>query len=122
LPAGFKTLHDIEAWIAAKDLAREIYLETRDGPASRDFGFRDQIQRAAVSTMTNVAESHGRRSPADKARFLDVARGSGKEVQSLVFLGREIGYFSDERSDELLRLSDRALSLITGWARYLRGL
>jgi len=54
--SAIRTLQDLEAWKAAKELAKMIYIVSSTGPISQDFGYRDQIRRAAVSTMSNVAE------------------------------------------------------------------
>jgi four helix bundle protein len=78
---------DLHVWQEARILARGIYEKFGIGsPAERDFGFRDQIQRAAVSVMNNIAEGFERRTPTDFARFLDLAKGSCGELRSLLNL------------------------------------
>lgn len=77
-----KKLEDIEAWQRARKLLQEIYQITgRDGFA-KDFGLRDQIRRAAVSSMSSIAEGYGRRSNREFANFLSYSQGSIAEVQS----------------------------------------
>src|SRR5213078_231745 len=90
--ASIKRFEEILAWQRAKELVREVYLACHRGQFSRDFGLRDQICRAAVSSMSNVAEGFGRKSSKDFAHFLDVARGSGLEVQSLLYVARDLNY------------------------------
>src|SRR6266849_6784408 len=118
--ASIKRFEEILAWQKAKDLVREIYLVCSDGRFSRDFGLRDQICRAAVSSMSNIAEGFGRRSGKDFAHFLDVARGSALEVQSLLYVARDLNYIKEDDFDRLYRLAEETISLIGGFTSYLR--
>ena len=71
-----RKFEDLEVWQIARDLSVEIYRATQDGKFSRDFGLRDQIRRAAVSVMSNIAEGFDRYSRAEFKQFLSIARGS----------------------------------------------
>jgi four helix bundle protein len=73
---------ELLVWQKAKRLCVEVYRVTGAGPFMRDFGLRDQIQRAAVSVMSNIAEGFERNSRAEFARFLAIARGSAGEVRA----------------------------------------
>ena len=102
---------ELVVWRKAKDLAVEIYRLSSEGRFSRDFGLRDQIRRAAVSVMSNVAEGFERYSRAEFKHFLAVARGSASEVRCQLHLARELGYLTEashqhlhERCTELSRL------------------
>ena len=75
---------DINAWQEARKLVKMIYELTHTGKLAKDFGIRDQIQRAAVSSMTNIAEGFDCESKVEFARFLGIARRSAVEVQSLL--------------------------------------
>ena len=75
---------DIEGWQEARKLVKMIYKLTWEGKFAKDFGLRDQIQRAAVSAMTNIAEGFDCDSKVEFARFLGIARRSAVEVQSLL--------------------------------------
>ena len=103
--AGFK---DLKVWKRAKDLAVDIYKETREGPFGRDFGFRDQIRRAAVSIPSNIAEGDERGSNKDAVRFFYFAKGSLAELQTQLEIAFEIGYLTSENTQEL----DHKCSLI----------
>jgi four helix bundle protein len=92
---------------------------TLRGNAKRDYVYRDQIHRAAISVMTNVAEGFGRRSHGDFARFLDFARASAREVQSLLYLGRDFGYLEPEEFDILYNQAGKTASIITNLMRSL---
>ena len=101
-------------------MVREIYLVGREANFSRDFGLKDQICRAAVSSMSNIAEGFGRKSAKDFAHFLDVARGSALEVQSLLYVARDLKYIDEADFDRLYKLADETVSLIAGFTAYLR--
>jgi four helix bundle protein len=77
---------DLEAWQQARHLVNEIYSLTRENSSlSKDFGLTDQVQRAAVSIMSNVAEGFERTLP-EKIQFYNIARGSTGEVRSLLYV------------------------------------
>jgi four helix bundle protein len=101
---------DIQAWQKARELVCEIYKISSKGRLDKDFALRDQLCRAAVSSMSNIAEGFSRISDKDFARFLDIARGST--------LG--IGYIEKEEFERLYKLADETTSLIGGFTSYLR--
>jgi four helix bundle protein len=78
---------DLEAWQQARHLVNEIYSLTRENSSlSKDFGLTDQVQRAAVSIMSNIAEGFERTHLPEKIQFYNVARGSTGEVRSLLYV------------------------------------
>jgi four helix bundle protein len=93
---------DLIAWQKAKALCVQVYRVTETGRFSRDFGLRDQIQRASVSVMSNIAEGFDRNSRPEFARFLTFARGSAGEVRSQVYLASELGYIRPEEAAALI--------------------
>ena len=97
----------------------EVYALTRVGPLSRDYGLRDQLQRASVSVMSNIAEGYERDSNREFRRFLAIAKGSVGEVRSLLYLTRDLAYIDmptgQRLHDDALRLSRQ----IAGFMRYL---
>lgn len=113
-------IEDIQAWQKARELVRGIYQCSRTGSLGKDFGLRDQIQRAAVSTMSNIAEGFGRKSDREFSRYLDIARGSAFEVQSLLYVAQDCGYIEQKQFIELYRLDQETISLIAGFTSYLR--
>jgi four helix bundle protein len=92
---------DLVVWQKAKVLCVDVYRVTAEGRFARDFGLRDQIQRASVSVMSNIAEGFERSGSAEFARFLSIARGSAAEVKSQLYLAEELGYVDGERSRTL---------------------
>ena len=93
---------DLLVWQKAMRLCVAVYRATRGRDFARDFGLRDQIQRAAVSILSNIAEGFDRNSRAEFARFVSIARGSAGEVRAQLYLARELGYLGDEEARELL--------------------
>lgn len=92
-------------WQKAKDLAVEIYKMTQEKSISRDFGFKDQIQRAAVSIPSNIAEGEQLGSDKQSVRHLYIARGSSAELMTLLMIATEVGYVSKEYADILIERS-----------------
>ena len=118
--AAIRRLEDIDAWASATELASEIYTVTRRGPWLSDLALRDQIRRAAVSAASNIAEGYGRKTNREFARFLDIARGSATEVQSLLYLAKNVGYLTDDAFRQLRRIAREVTAKITALANYLR--
>ena len=77
---------DLEVWKEARRLTNEVYATTRDTGFSKDFGLRDQIRRAAVSVMSNVAEGFERGGNQEFVQFLYIAKGSCGEVRSQLYV------------------------------------
>jgi four helix bundle protein len=96
---------DLIAWQKARELTKAVYLVTRQEPFAKDFGLSGQIQRAAVSIMSNIAEGYERNSSADFHRFLVMAKASCAEVRSQLFVALDIGYLT---TDEFTRLHTQA--------------
>ena len=116
-----KRFEDLWIWQQVRELVKEGYEDFRAGPSSRDFGFRDQIQRAGVSIMNNLAEGFERTTDADFARFLDVAKGSCGEVRSLYYTAEDLAYI-DSASAEARRSKARKISAgIAALTAHLRG-
>jgi four helix bundle protein len=112
-----KQFEELTIWQSARKLVPKVYCELNQ---NNDFGFRDQIQRAAVSAMTNIAEGFERRSAADFARFLDIAKGSSGEVRSLLYVAEDL-YYIEAKTAEQLRADYESLSKgIAALARSIR--
>ncbi len=118
--ATVKRFEDIQAWQKARELVGEVYKACAKGPLQRDFGLKDQLCRAAVSAMSNIAEGFARKTDRDFAHFLDVAKGSAVETQSLLYAALDIGHITTDESRRLHGLAEETASLIGGLAAYLR--
>jgi four helix bundle protein len=112
---------DILAWQKARLLVREVYMTCDGTRLGKDYPLRDQLCSAAISSMSNTAEGFSRRNDKEFARFLDIARGSAAEVQSLPYVALDVGYVLQPEFDRLYGLAAETASLITGLTTYLRG-
>jgi len=92
--AKIERFEEIEAWQDARLLVKGIYEVTDGGRFARDFGLRDQIRRAAISTMSNIAEGFERGSDKDFIRFLYMAKASAGEVRSQLYVAMDLGLSS----------------------------
>ena len=115
-----RRFEDLWVWQQARELVKEIYQDFHTAGGARDFGFRDQIQRAAVSIMNNLAEGFERSTDADFARFLDIAKGSCAEVRSMYYTAEDLGYIASDLA-EMRRSKARQISAgIASLAAHLR--
>jgi len=111
---------DIEAWRKARELTKEIYALTNDGPFARDFGLRDQIRRAVVSIMSNIAEGFGRGGNKEFIQFLSTAKGSASEVQAQLYVALDAGYINQDQFQKLYSETEATARMIAGLLRYLQ--
>lgn len=107
---------DIIAWQKAKELTLLIYAVFKD---SKDFGFRDQMQRASVSIMNNIAEGFERRGDKEFKHFLFIAKGSCGEVRSMLYLALSLGYMDKKQYEEHHSLSVEISRLLSGFIKTL---
>jgi four helix bundle protein len=117
--AKIERFEDIEAWQDARRLVMSIYELTGEGRFAKDFGLRDQIRRAAVSAMSNIAEGFERGSDRDFARFLFMAKGSAGEVRSQLYVASDLGYVDNHAADEIGARLQTLSRRISGFIKYL---
>ncbi|MEH2229456.1 MAG: four helix bundle protein [Nostoc sp.] len=103
-----ETFEDLKIWQKGIDLVKQIYLRTKEGELSKDFGLRDQLRRATVSIPTNIAEGFERFSRKEYLNFLNIAKGSAGEVRSLLRVALEVGYLDQPTYTQL---SNQAIEL-----------
>ncbi|MGQ9627965.1 MAG: four helix bundle protein [Anaerolineae bacterium] len=111
---------DVKAWQEARLLTNMVYEVSDSGSFAKDFGLRDQIRRAAGSTMHNIAEGFDTGSDTEFIRFLKYARRSASEVQSQLYIALDQRYITQE---QFRRIYDQATSvkrLINAFIGYLR--
>jgi four helix bundle protein len=116
----FRHFTDIHAWRVARDVAVGVHGFTAVDPLRREFGLRDQIRRAAVSIMANIAEGFARGSDKEFARFLDIARGSAAELESHLLLVDALHPHLNPHISHLRSQLDLVLSMIAKLTTYLR--
>ena len=118
--ATFQKFEDIEAWQRARKLTREIYTVSNENPFSKDFGLRDQIRKASVSVMSNIAEGFERGGTKEFIQFLSIAKGSSGELRSQLYVALDQGYLKEEMFDRLLVTALETSRMISGLINYLR--
>ena len=105
---------DFIVWQKARKLTSEIYKVTNDGKFARDFGLRDQIRRAAISSMSNVAEGFERGRPTEFHQFLSIAKGSCAELRSQLYVALDVNYLSAETFEALMAQADEVGKMLGG--------
>lgn len=94
--ATFQTFEDIQCWQRARELTRKIYNSSKRAPFSTDFGLRNQIRKASVSIMSNIAEGFDRNGTAEFVQFLSIAKGSAAEVRCQLYVAADQGYINEK--------------------------
>lgn len=118
--ATIKRFEEIEGWQKARELTGFVYEITRQERFARDFGLKDQIRRAAVSAMSNIAEGFERDGRAEFVQFLSIAKASAGEVQSQLYIALDQGYVSQAEFERGYALCKETANLIGGFMIYLR--
>jgi four helix bundle protein len=111
---------EIESWKKARVLTGEIYHVTASGDFARDFGLRDQIRRASVSSMSNIAEGFERGGNKEFVQFLSNAKGSTGEVRSQLYVALDAGFINQKQFGDLYGHAEETSKLIAGFMRYLQ--
>ena len=115
-----RSFEDLWIWQQSRLLVRNVYVDFGYGtPAVRDYGFRNQIQEAAVSIMNNIAEGFERRTDGEFARFLDIAKGSCGEVRSMYYVAEDLRYVTAEVANERRQMARRISAGINSLAAHL---
>ena len=116
----FVRFEEIEAWIEARRLTKMVYSLSNVGKFSKDFGLRDQVQRASVSVMANIAEGFDGGSDRAFINFLNYAFRSATEVQSLLYVAADVAYITESDFQQSYDQTLKTKRLIGGLIRYLR--
>jgi four helix bundle protein len=115
--ATIKDFEGLEIWKNARMLTRQVY---QDFQIIKDFGFRDQIQRSAVSVMNNIAEGFCRSTEREKVNFLNFARGSVGEVKNMYYVAEDLKYLSPETSMNRRNSAQGLMNGISSFMKYLK--
>jgi four helix bundle protein len=110
---------DIKAWQMAKELVTAIYRISGNGQFNKDLGLREQIRRASVSVMSNIAEGFERGTDKEFQRFLYMAKGSAGEVRSQLVVAHELGYVSAKDFADLKDQAEEVSKALSGFITYL---
>ena len=109
-----KRFEDLLAWQKARQLTKAVYLTTQAGPFARDFGLASQIQRAAVSIMSNIAEGFERGRTNEYHHFLCIAKASCAEVRCQLYVALDVGYIAQSEFQQLLTAMEEVGRILGG--------
>lgn len=113
---------DIDAWKEARGLTKEVYRITTLPVFSKDWGLSQQIQRASVSIMNNIAEGFDAGSRAEFLKFLGYARRSASEVQCDLYVALDRGYIEQGDFNNMYERAEKTRRMVTAFMKYLKGL
>lgn len=118
--SAFQRFEDIDAWQKARELTKAIYALSNDGQFARDFGLRDQIRRASVSIMSNIAEGFERGGDKEFFQFVSLAKGSSGEVRAQLYVALDAGYIDQQTFSRLSDMATQINRMLAGLMKYLR--
>ena len=118
--ATISKFEDIEAWQLAREMTKAIYAISNDGAFARDFGLRDQIRRASVSIMSNIAEGFERGGDKEFLQFVSLAKGSSGEVRAHLYVALDAGYIDQQTFSRLSDMATQINRMLAGLMKYLR--
>lgn len=116
---GITQFEDIEAWKTARQLTNAVYAHTNQQGFNRDFGLRDQIRRASVSVMSNIAEGFESRTDVQFINFLGMARASAGEVRAQLYIALDQKYITEEQFNETFEMAQTCARQISNFMKYL---
>lgn len=115
-----KYFEEIEAWQIARELTKAVYAVVQSSSFSHDFGLRDQIRRASVSIMANIAEGFERDGNKEFVQYLSQAKGSSAEVRSHLYVALDARYIDQQTFDTLSNLTVRIGKALACFIKHLR--
>lgn len=116
---GITQFEDIEAWKTARQLTNAVYAHTNQHGFNRDFGLRDQIRRASISVMSNIAEGFESRTDVQFINFLGMARASAGEVRAQLYIALDQKYIAEEQFKETFAMTQTCARQISNFMKYL---
>lgn len=113
-----KSYRELEAWIKARALVKEIYLLTAVFPKEELYGLSSQMRRCAVSVPSNIAEGMGRQFKKETLQFLHIARGSLYELETQLFIANDLKFMKAQQLESLLLQLEDSRRLLSGLINY----
>ena len=116
-----RKFEDLDIWKKARLLTGEIYKITRHGRLAKDYGLANQIQRASVSVMSNIAEGYERGGNQEFLQFLSIAKGSCGEVRCQLYVALDQGYIATDRAEHLIDQHRKLSIMLYNFMEHLKG-
>ena len=117
-----KSFIELDVWIEARKLAKEIYIITGSFPKEEQFGLVSQMRRSIVSVVSNLAEGYGRNTSKETIHFLHISRGSLYEVEAQVYISFDQDYLGEDKLNKILEQITVCKKLINGFIKYYKNL
>ena len=117
--SGITRFEDIQAWQTARELTNQVYTLTNRAGFNQDFQLRNQIRRAAISVMSNIAEGFESRTDVQFINYLGMARASAGEVRAQLYIAHDQGYLKYEEFNEAYALAEKCARQIARFISYL---
>lgn len=117
--SSIKKFEDITAWQKARELNNDIYQITNNGEFSNDFALKNQIKKASISIMLNIAEGFARKTDKEFNQFLTYAHGSCAEVQSALYIALDQNYINQKQFDTFYSKTEEVSKMIMNFSNYL---
>lgn len=115
-----KKFEDLEVWKNARQFSVMIYQITEQGNFKKDFGLKDQLRRAAVSIVSNIAEGFERNGNKEFVQFLSYAKGSSGEIRAQLYIAKDLDYINEEQFNELSEKITMISKMIAGFIVYIK--
>jgi len=117
---AIQRFEDMKVWQDARALTKSIYTITGQKYFSKDYGLKDQIQRASVSIMSNISEGYERDSNKEFIKFLGYSKGSVGEVRNLLYVALDQEYISEKQFTEIKEFASAISAQLVNFVKYLR--
>ncbi len=111
---------DLKVWSEARGLVKDIYSLTASSKLNKDFGLKEQIQRAAVSILSNISEGFERENNREFVLFLKYAKGSAGELRAQLYLARDLDYINENQFNQAYKKIVLISKLLSGFMTYLK--
>ena len=116
----FERFEDVDAWKKARELVNAVYRITSAGEFARDYGLKDQMRRASVSVLSNIAEGFERGGNKEFCQFLATAKGSCGEVRAQLYVALDQHYITNEQFETVAQQATEISRIVSGLIKYLQ--
>ncbi len=113
-----KRYTDLNVWVEARKLSKDIYSVSAEFPRNKQFGLINQMRRGAISIPSNIAEGCGRNYPKDSIQFFFIARGSIYELETQLYISFDLNYIDEVKLNQLLIITETTRKLLSGFIKY----
>jgi four helix bundle protein len=115
---GFLNYDDLDVWKECRKLVSEVYVITKEFPKEEIYGLTNQLRRASISIISNIAEGTGRNTTKDSLQFFYISRGSLFESEAQLIVASDLNYISEEQLNKILLQLTTCKKLLNGFINY----